>query len=71
MDKSKKEVILSKERYQQSLIELKAYNGRYIEDMAEVFQKTQEFEDKRLSFLKGMLFKLHQVLDLTKYTEYV
>ena len=36
MDKCKKEVIVTKEKYEQALLELNSYNGRYIEDMAEV-----------------------------------
>ncbi|ESN92589.1 hypothetical protein HELRODRAFT_156082 [Helobdella robusta] len=69
VDRCKKDVIIMKEKYEQALIEINAYNGRYIEDMAEVFQKTQDFEKVRLNFIKGILFKLQSCLDLTKFTE--
>ena len=36
----------------------------------QVFEKTQVFEEKRLNFLKAVLFRLHASLDLTKFKEY-
>ena len=66
VDKCRKEVDTAGERYKQSLAELNSCNAKYVEDMTEVFQRTQEFENRRLAFYKKMLYDLHSRLDLTQ-----
>ena len=66
VEKCRKDVEIMKDRYQQSLNELNAYNAKYVEDMTEVFQRTQDFERKRLTFYKKVLYDLHNCLDLTQ-----
>ena len=68
MEKCHKDVETTRERYQQSLTELNSYNAKYIEDMTEVFQRTQEFEHRRLTFIKKILYDLLACVDLTQYT---
>jgi len=68
VEKCHKDVETTRERYQQSLTELNSYNAKYIEDMTEVFQRTQEFEHRRLTFIKKILYDLLACVDLTQYT---
>lgn len=67
--KCKEEVQRSKERYEQALQEINDYNAKYMEDMTVVFQKCQEFEEKRLNFFKEMLFNIHGCLNISADTE--
>jgi len=66
VEKSRKDVELTKVKYEESLVELNAYNAKYREDMTEVYNRTQEFEEKRLTFFKKVLYSLHTCLDLTQ-----
>ena len=67
VEKCRKDVEATRERYKQSLTELNSYNAKYIEDMTEVFQRTQEFEHRRLVFIKKILYDLLACIDLTQY----
>jgi len=67
VEKCRKDVDATRERYNQSLSELNGYNAKYIEDMTEVFQRTQEFEHRRLTFIKKTLYDLLACVDLTQY----
>jgi len=66
LEKCRKDVESSRDRYQQSLNELNGYNAKYVEDMTEVYQRTQDFELKRLNFCKKLLYDLHACLDITQ-----
>ncbi|XP_071038718.1 protein kinase C and casein kinase substrate in neurons protein 1 isoform X4 [Parasteatoda tepidariorum] len=63
--KCKFEAQRAKERYQQALEEINDYNAKYMEDMTVVFDKCQEFEEKRLDFFKEMLFGIHGCLNIS------
>ena len=63
--KCKDEVQKTKEKYDQSLREINEYNAKYMEDMTDVFEKCQEFEEKRLRFFKEMLFAIHGCLNIS------
>ena len=67
MERCRKEVGTGRERYEQSLAELNAYNAKYMEDMTQVFQRTQDFEHRRLTFIKKILYDMLACVDLTQY----
>lgn len=70
VEKCRKDVEVSKVKYEQALLELNAYNAKYVEDMTEVYNRTQEFEEKRLKFFKKVLYDLHSCLDQTQNRKY-
>ncbi|KAF8788033.1 protein kinase C and casein kinase substrate in neurons protein 1-like isoform X2 [Argiope bruennichi] len=65
VSKCKDEVQKTKERYEQALREINDYNAKYMEDMTVVFDKCQEFEEKRLGFFKEMLFGINGCLNIS------
>jgi len=48
------------------LLDLDTSNGKYMEDMVDVFDRTQTFEQQRLDFMKFILLELHNSLDLSQ-----
>jgi len=69
VEKCKKDVEMTQEKYRMALNDLNGYNAKYMEDMSEVFQKSQEYEHKRLKFFKEMLFGIHKSLNLSDSQE--
>ncbi|XP_076327045.1 protein kinase C and casein kinase substrate in neurons protein 1-like isoform X2 [Tachypleus tridentatus] len=67
--KCKDDVQRTKERYDQALREINDYNAKYMEDMTFVFDKCQEFEQKRLDFFKEILFGIHACLNISEDPE--
>lgn len=61
----------TREKYEQALGEIKSNNSKYVEDMTEVFEKCQTFEEKRLKFFKEILFSIHDCLNLPNMPEIV
>lgn len=61
---SQREVESSKDSYLKSLEELNKYNSKYMDDMHMVFDRCNEFEQARLDFVKEMLFKTHECLNI-------
>jgi len=65
-EKCQKETEAAQQRYTQALLDLDASNGRYMEDMIDVFGRTQTFERRRLEFMKSILLELHNSLDYSQ-----
>lgn len=68
MAKAKEEVQKTREKYESSLKEINEINAKYMEDMTVVFDKCQEFEEKRLNFIKEILFGIHGCLNISTDT---
>uniref|UniRef100_A0A8C1D0N7 Protein kinase C and casein kinase substrate in neurons 2 n=2 Tax=Cyprinus carpio TaxID=7962 RepID=A0A8C1D0N7_CYPCA len=70
VEKCQQEVQKTKERYKKSLEELDKVTPQYMENMEQVFEQWQQFEDKRLSFFKELLLGVKQHLDLSSNHKY-
>ena len=71
LERSKRDVESTTGAYVTSLNELNSYNAKYMEDMNEVFSRTQQFEAKRLVFFKKVLYDYHACVDASQITQYV
>ncbi|XP_074872213.1 protein kinase C and casein kinase substrate in neurons protein 1-like [Carettochelys insculpta] len=56
-----------RQRYEQALAELTRASPRYVEEMESVFEQGQEFEQRRIEFLKEALTALQRRLDPTAH----
>ncbi|XP_055900722.1 protein kinase C and casein kinase substrate in neurons protein 3-like isoform X4 [Biomphalaria glabrata] len=65
LKKCQQEVENTREKYTAALNDLNSYNAKYIEDMTEVYKRSQDFEQKRIDFFKKIFFQLHACLDLS------
>ena len=65
VEKCTKDVEGAREKYEAALSDLNAYNPKYMEEMMEVFQRSQDAEEKRLCFFKEAFFSLHRTLDVS------
>ncbi|XP_041819722.1 protein kinase C and casein kinase substrate in neurons protein 2 isoform X4 [Chelmon rostratus] len=65
VEKCQQEVQKTKERYEKSLEELDKLTPQYMENMEQVFEQWQQFEDKRIRFFKELLLEVKQHLDLS------
>jgi len=65
-EKCQKETEAAQQRYTRALLDLDTSNGKYMEDMIDVFDRTQTFEQQRLEFVKSVLLELHNSLDYSQ-----
>uniref|UniRef100_A0A4W6FEC1 Protein kinase C and casein kinase substrate in neurons 2 n=1 Tax=Lates calcarifer TaxID=8187 RepID=A0A4W6FEC1_LATCA len=65
VEKCQQEVQKTKERYEKSLEELDKLTPQYMENMEQVFEQWQQFEDKRICFFKELLLEVKQHMDLS------
>jgi len=71
VERCRRDVESTRAVYMTSLNELNSYNAKYMEDMNEVFSRTQDFEASRLAFFKKLLYDYHACVDATQITQYV
>uniref|UniRef100_A0A672LIT5 Protein kinase C and casein kinase substrate in neurons protein 2-like n=1 Tax=Sinocyclocheilus grahami TaxID=75366 RepID=A0A672LIT5_SINGR len=70
VEKCQQEVQKTQERYRKSLEELDKVTPQYMENMEQVFEQWQQFEDKRLRFFRELLLGVKQHLDLSSNHKY-
>lgn len=59
-------VFQAKEKYEKSLEEVSGCSPQYMENMEVVFEQCQQFEEKRLNFLREILLDIKRHLNLTE-----
>ena len=64
-EKCRREVELTRQKYEAALTDLNNYNAKYMEDMVMVFEKSDANEERRLFFFKEMMFGIHKCIDLS------
>uniref|UniRef100_A0A665SYZ4 Protein kinase C and casein kinase substrate in neurons 1b n=1 Tax=Echeneis naucrates TaxID=173247 RepID=A0A665SYZ4_ECHNA len=71
VDKCKQDSQKAREKYEKALDELNKCTPHYMENMEQVFTQCQQFEEKRLSFLREVLLDVKCHLNLTDNERYV
>lgn len=56
----------AKEKYEKALDELSKCTPQYMEGMEQVFDQCQQFEEKRLNFLREVLLDIKRHLNLAE-----
>lgn len=69
VEKCKEDVESMRKAYESALNEINEYNARYMEDMTEVFNKTQDFEDQRLQFFQSVFMQIHGITNISANPE--
>ncbi|KAL1784293.1 hypothetical protein HispidOSU_009457 [Sigmodon hispidus] len=59
-----------KDKYEKALKELDQTTPQYMENMEQVFQQCQQFEEKRLRFSREVLLEVQKHLDLSNVATY-
>lgn len=70
MEKSKQDSQKTKEKYEKALKDLDGSTPQYMENMEQVFEQCQQFEDKRLRFFRDLLLDVEKHLDLSNLEGY-
>ncbi|TDH13691.1 hypothetical protein EPR50_G00035990 [Perca flavescens] len=70
VEKCKQDSQKAKEKYEKALDELSKCTPHYMENMEQVFDQCQQFEEKRLSFLREVLLDVKRHLNLTEDQSY-
>lgn len=66
LEKARREVEHYHEKLNSAFKELNSYKPIYVEEMLDVFQKSQDFEEKRLVYFKEALVLMHRCLDISQ-----
>lgn len=59
-------LLQTKEKYVKALDELSSCTPQYVENMELVFDQCQQFEEKRLAFVREVLLDIKRHLNLTE-----
>ncbi|XP_041813748.1 protein kinase C and casein kinase substrate in neurons protein 1 isoform X2 [Chelmon rostratus] len=70
VDKCKQDSQKAREKYEKALDELSKCTPQYMESMEQMFDQCQQFEEKRLSFLREVLLDVKGHLNLTEDESY-
>uniref|UniRef100_A0A8D0G6E7 Protein kinase C and casein kinase substrate in neurons protein 1 n=1 Tax=Sphenodon punctatus TaxID=8508 RepID=A0A8D0G6E7_SPHPU len=70
VEKCKQDVQKNQEKYEKVLDELSKSTPQYMESMELVFEQCQQFEEKRLNFLKDVLLDVKRHLNLAESNSY-
>ncbi|XP_031753729.1 protein kinase C and casein kinase substrate in neurons protein 2 isoform X1 [Xenopus tropicalis] len=70
VEKSKQDSQKTKEKYEKALKDLDGTTPQYMENMEQVFEQCQQFEDKRLRFFREVLLEVEKHLDLSNVDSY-
>nr|O13154.1 RecName: Full=Protein kinase C and casein kinase substrate in neurons protein 2; AltName: Full=Focal adhesion protein of 52 kDa; Short=FAP52 [Gallus gallus]CAA90678.1 p52 [Gallus gallus] len=70
VERSKQDVLKTKAKYEKSLKELDNATPQYMENMEQVFEQCQQFEEKRLRFFREVLLEVQKHLDLSNVASY-
>ncbi|KAM9408098.1 protein kinase C and casein kinase substrate in neurons protein 1 [Pholidichthys leucotaenia] len=70
VDKCKQDSQKVKEKYEKALDELSKCTPQYRENMEQVFDQCQQFEERRLGFLREVLLDIKRHLNLTENQSY-
>lgn len=70
VEKSKQDSQKTKEKYEKALKDLDGTTPQYMENMEQVFEQCQQFEDKRLRFFRDLLLDVEKHLDLSNLEGY-
>ncbi|XP_069619461.1 protein kinase C and casein kinase substrate in neurons protein 2 isoform X2 [Ranitomeya imitator] len=70
VEKSKQDSQKTKEKYEKTLKDLDGATPQYMENMEQVFEQCQQFEDKRLRFFRDLLLDVEKHLDLSNLDGY-
>nr|KAF6507014.1 protein kinase C and casein kinase substrate in neurons 1 [Rousettus aegyptiacus] len=71
VDKCKQDVQKTQEKYEKVLDEVGKTTPQYMEGMEQVFEQCQQFEEKRLVFLKEVLLDIKRHLNLAENSSYI
>ncbi|XP_030071383.1 protein kinase C and casein kinase substrate in neurons protein 2 isoform X2 [Microcaecilia unicolor] len=70
VEKSKQDVQKAREKYEKALQDLESCTPQYLENMGQVFEQCQQFEEKRLCFFREVLLDVQKHLDLSNVGRY-
>ncbi|ELW69514.1 Protein kinase C and casein kinase substrate in neurons protein 1 [Tupaia chinensis] len=71
VDKCKQDVQKTQEKYEKVLEDVGKTTPQYMESMEQVFEQCQQFEEKRLVFLKEVLLDIKRHLNLAENSSYM
>jgi protein kinase C and casein kinase substrate in neurons protein len=63
-EQAERDVERARKRYEEVIKEMELYRPRYIENMKEVFEKTQTFEQERMIFFKQIFLECQSLLQV-------